>query len=221
MLQNFILVPQPYALSLGNRGELPGVTSFYFPRARQPSTLSLTFRACQPRPPSSPTSPRYGLIRESLFVLQLSQFHVVNTPSHLMAEVQPRTSASRGRGSGRAGRGGHTSRSGGRTGARQSNGDQPTATSAASLEEQGEIGQLKKQYLSQLETLRELFPDWTDDDLVFAIEETDGDLPRTIERITEGTFASASLTSSVNLSFQICLLTRSLAPRKCLTVCRC
>ena len=34
--------------------------------------------------------------------------------------------------------------------------------------------------------LKELFPDWTDADLVLAIEEADGDLERTVERISEG-----------------------------------
>lgn len=48
------------------------------------------------------------------------------------------------------------------------------------------MGQLKKGYATELETLKELFADWTDDDLVLALEDTDGDLPRTIERISEG-----------------------------------
>jgi hypothetical protein len=34
--------------------------------------------------------------------------------------------------------------------------------------------------------LKELFPDWTDADLVLAIEDSDGDLERTIEKISEG-----------------------------------
>lgn len=36
--------------------------------------------------------------------------------------------------------------------------------------------------------LKELFPDWTDADLVLAIEDSDGDLERTIEKISEGEF---------------------------------
>ena len=31
-----------------------------------------------------------------------------------------------------------------------------------------------------------MFPDWTDQDVVMALEETDGDLERTVERISEG-----------------------------------
>lgn len=53
-------------------------------------------------------------------------------------------------------------------------------------EDEGEIGQLKRHYASQLSTVKEMFPDWTDEDIVFALQETDGDLQSTIERITEG-----------------------------------
>ncbi len=55
-----------------------------------------------------------------------------------------------------------------------------------SWEDEGEIGELKRKYAQPLVTLKELFPDWTDDDLVFALQETDGDLENTIERISEG-----------------------------------
>jgi hypothetical protein len=52
--------------------------------------------------------------------------------------------------------------------------------------DQGQLGELKKRYSSQLTMLKELFPDWTDVDLVLALEESDGDLSSTIEKITEG-----------------------------------
>ena len=45
---------------------------------------------------------------------------------------------------------------------------------------------MKKQYASELVMLKELFPDWTDVDLVFALQETDGDVPATVEHITQG-----------------------------------
>ncbi|KAI9725293.1 MAG: hypothetical protein M1828_003308 [Chrysothrix sp. TS-e1954] len=106
-----------------------------------------------------------------------------------MAEVQPRTSAPRGRGSHRTGRGGFTSRGGGRTASKQANGESGTATADVPLEEQGELGLLKMQYSSELSTLREFFPDWTDEDLVYALQETDGDLQSTTERITEGSIS--------------------------------
>ena len=59
------------------------------------------------------------------------------------------------------------------------------------FEDQGEIGQLKKQYSAQLGTIREMFPDWTSEDIVFALHETGGDLERTIDRISEGTCITA------------------------------
>jgi len=102
-----------------------------------------------------------------------------------MSEVQSRPTAPRGRGSARGGRGGYGSR-GGRGGSRYSNGERTENTVPAAPEDEGEIGQLKKLYSSQLSTIKEMFPDWTDEDIVFALQETDGDLQSTIERITEG-----------------------------------
>ncbi|KKZ65265.1 hypothetical protein EMCG_08872 [[Emmonsia] crescens] len=100
-----------------------------------------------------------------------------------MSEVQFRPSGSRGRGSARGGRGGYSSR-GGRpsksTKADSENMPQP------SYEDEGEIGQLKKKHANSLSTIKELFTDWTDEDLVFALEDADGDLEIAIERITEG-----------------------------------
>jgi hypothetical protein len=45
---------------------------------------------------------------------------------------------------------------------------------------------LKKKYASDLPTLKELFPDWTDEDLVFALEDANGVLESAIEHISEG-----------------------------------
>ncbi|MCJ1389116.1 RNAPII degradation factor [Xylographa bjoerkii] len=102
-----------------------------------------------------------------------------------MAEVQPRPSAPRGRGSGRGGRGGYSSR-GGRSGPRPTNGEKSDVQATPSYEDEGELGQLKKQYASKLSTIKEMFPDWTDEDIVLALQETDGDLEGTIDRISEG-----------------------------------
>ncbi|MCJ1307508.1 RNAPII degradation factor [Agyrium rufum] len=104
-----------------------------------------------------------------------------------MAEVQSRPST-RSRGSGRGGRGGYSSR-GGRSGYRQSNGAKVLEEPALTMEDEGEVGELKKHYSVQLGTIREMFPNWTDEDIVFALHETDGDLQSTIERITEGNVA--------------------------------
>ncbi|GAB7339519.1 hypothetical protein MBLNU457_6135t1 [Dothideomycetes sp. NU457] len=101
-----------------------------------------------------------------------------------MSEIDTRTAPSRGRSSTRGGRGG-LSRGGPRGGHRQTNGS-ATESFEPSIEDQGELGELKKQYGDQLGFLKEMFPDWTDVDLVFALQETDGDLSTTIDRISEG-----------------------------------
>ena len=102
-----------------------------------------------------------------------------------MSEVKPRSSAPRGRGSGRGPRGGYSSR-GGRGGGRQTNGDKPDPVELTAPEDEGELGQLKKLHATKLTTMKEMFPDWTDEDLVFALQETDGNLEQTIERISDG-----------------------------------
>lgn len=105
-----------------------------------------------------------------------------------MSEVQARPAASRGRrGAARGGRTGFSGRGGGRTTTRQDVEDAgPESTTPSQPEDQGELGQLKKQYATQLATLSELFPDWTEEDIVFALQETDGDIEGTVERITSG-----------------------------------
>ncbi|CAD6503267.1 BgTH12-02934 [Blumeria graminis f. sp. triticale] len=112
-----------------------------------------------------------------------------------MSEVQSRPSASRGRGSARGGRGGFSSRGRGSR-AHASNGEKAD-TSQASAQEEGEIGQLKKEYSSQVSIIKEMFPDWTDEDIVFALRETDGDLELTVERITDGTISQWGEVSKV------------------------
>ena len=108
-----------------------------------------------------------------------------------MTDTAPRPAATRGRGSARGGRGG--SRGVVRHRDRQPNGDHSKeATAFDDSADQGEIGEMKKQYSSQLSTLKELFSDWTDVDLLFALQETDGDLNRTIEHISEGLTAQFS-----------------------------
>ncbi|KAJ5287641.1 hypothetical protein N7478_003327 [Penicillium angulare] len=97
-----------------------------------------------------------------------------------MSDVQNRPSA-RGRVSARGGRGGYSNR-GGRGGSSRSNADSSDLPSF----DEGEIGQMKKKYSDTLPTLRELFPDWKDEDLAFALEDSNGDLEEAIERITEG-----------------------------------
>ncbi|KAH7088281.1 hypothetical protein FB567DRAFT_620625 [Paraphoma chrysanthemicola] len=95
-----------------------------------------------------------------------------------MSEVQSRPA--RGRSTARGGRGSYASR-----GSRKTNGDGAPSNVDTSAEA-GELAELKKRYQGQLSMLKELFPDWTDADLVLAIEDSDGDLERTIEKISEG-----------------------------------
>lgn len=108
-----------------------------------------------------------------------------------MSDSQSRPSVPRGRGLSRVSRGGgvnYGSRGGAARGGGRSkaNGDQSDQSPELKYEDEGEIGELKRKYSGQLTTLKELFPDWTDEDIVFALQETDGDLDSTIERISEG-----------------------------------
>ncbi|SCN75101.1 uncharacterized protein FFM5_01151 [Fusarium fujikuroi] len=104
-----------------------------------------------------------------------------------MSEVTSRTSASRGRGSGRGGRGGFAGRGGRRT-----NGDKPdhsTADSQGAFEDEGDFGELRKQYGDKTSVIREMFPDWSEADVLFALQETNGDENEAVTRIAEGTIS--------------------------------
>jgi CUE domain len=98
-----------------------------------------------------------------------------------MSEVQSRPAAPRGRATHRGGRGGFR---GGRGASKNMRSD--SDNTPPSSEDQGELGELKMKHGSKVSTVRELFPDWTDEDVIFALEETGGDLESTIERITTG-----------------------------------
>lgn len=99
-----------------------------------------------------------------------------------MSEVAPR-GAPRSRGSFRGGRGGHSSRGG--RGGRPTAGDKATPAEPV-VEDEGEIGQLKSKYASSIKIVQEMFPDWSHEDIVFAIEENGGDLEQTISRMSDG-----------------------------------
>lgn len=102
-----------------------------------------------------------------------------------MSEVAARSSASRGRGSGRGGRGGFAGRGG-----RRANGDKTETgadTSSSAFEDEGEIGELRRLYGSKTEVIREMFPDWSEVDVLFALQETNGDENEAVTRIAEGT----------------------------------
>jgi len=122
-----------------------------------------------------------------------------------MSEVKARPSGPRGRGSGRGGRGAFSSR-GGRTSNRPTNGETPDISETIPIEDEGELGELKKHYASKLDVIKEMFPDWTDEDIVFALQETDGDLESTIDRISEGKRSSHAETPLAELSPLILLV---------------
>lgn len=100
-----------------------------------------------------------------------------------MPEVQQRPPPPpRGRGgSSRGGRsGGSFGTRGGAGRISRTNGDN------ASFEDQGEIGMLKRQYSEQLKSLREIISNWTDEDLVLALQENGGDVNQAATSITDG-----------------------------------
>lgn len=99
-----------------------------------------------------------------------------------MSEVQSRGQSSRSRGSYRGGRGGYR----GARGGAKSHGRSEDQDISPSLEEQGEVGELKAKYADQLPLLREVCEGWSDEDLVFALQETDGDVELALDRITTG-----------------------------------
>lgn len=116
-----------------------------------------------------------------------------------MSEVQSRPTPPRAsRGSARGGRGGFSSRGRGR-GGHTTNGDKSDSALLSSIEDDSEVGQLKKKYGSKVSTIKEMFPDWTDEDVVFALQETDGDLETTVDRITDGELPHSSLGSLIDL----------------------
>jgi hypothetical protein len=98
-----------------------------------------------------------------------------------MSDVQSRPAA-RGRSSARGGRGATYGSRGPRANNQTNGGLAPNDTSA----DDGELAELKRRYASELTILKDMFVDWTDEDLIVAIEESDGDIQATVEKITEG-----------------------------------
>ncbi|OQO07791.1 hypothetical protein B0A48_06582 [Cryoendolithus antarcticus] len=106
----------------------------------------------------------------------------------MTSEAETRAPPSRGRSSVRGGRGGF-GRGGPRGGRKPDHANGTTQTPLISqpvVEDEGELGEMKKKYASELSMLKDMFPDWTDVDLVFALEETSGDITATVDHITQG-----------------------------------
>lgn len=53
-------------------------------------------------------------------------------------------------------------------------------------EETEEVRGLRAKFGAKLATAKELFPDWTDEDVLYALQEANGDLEVCIVRMSEG-----------------------------------
>lgn len=107
-----------------------------------------------------------------------------------MSEVQSRSSAARGRGSGRGGRGGGSARASTRSSNRSAatNGDakHDADSSLPTLDDEGDVGELKQKYGSKVGMIKEMFSDWSDIDILYALQEADGDENLAVTRIADG-----------------------------------
>ncbi|KAK9386829.1 hypothetical protein V1515DRAFT_536864 [Lipomyces mesembrius] len=108
-----------------------------------------------------------------------------------MADVQSRPSHRTSRGGYHSSRGRSSYTSRGSATSSRSNptsentfSDPTTMASSASVDDT--IQKLKAQYLAGLESLSELFPDWSEEDLLYLLSETAGDVEIAVVRITEG-----------------------------------
>ncbi|CAG8499416.1 10535_t:CDS:10 [Ambispora gerdemannii] len=61
-----------------------------------------------------------------------------------------------------------------------------TNTNNLGIAETEEVKTLRASHQDSLATLRELFENWTDEDLLFALKDSDGDLELTVSRISDG-----------------------------------
>src|SRR5690348_13606344 len=103
-----------------------------------------------------------------------------------MSEAPSRGSSTRGRGGFRGGRGGYRGARGGKPHSSRSDEQE----NIPPLEDQGEVGELKAKYADKLPMLREICVGWGDDDLVMALEDSNGDEMVAMERITSGMLAT-------------------------------
>ncbi|KAK9373586.1 uncharacterized protein V1513DRAFT_465537 [Lipomyces chichibuensis] len=108
-----------------------------------------------------------------------------------MADVQSRPSHRTSRGGYHSSRGRSSYTSRGSATSSRSNltsdntfSDPTTMASSASVDDT--IQSLKVQYSAGLESLSELFPDWSEEDLLYLLSETAGDVETAVVRITEG-----------------------------------
>lgn len=108
-----------------------------------------------------------------------------------MSEVQSRPAPSRGRGSGRGGRGGGTTtrastRPSNRSTATNGDSKHDADSSLPTLDDEGDVGELKQKYGSKVGMIKEMFSDWSDIDILYALQEADGDENLAVTRIADG-----------------------------------
>ncbi|KAK9237648.1 hypothetical protein V1525DRAFT_403375 [Lipomyces kononenkoae] len=110
-----------------------------------------------------------------------------------MADVQSRPSHRTSRGGYHSSRGRSSQTSRGTATSSRSNASAATdntvsdpAAMASSASADDTIQSLKTQYSTGLQSLSELFPDWSDEDLLYLLSETAGDVETAVARITEG-----------------------------------
>jgi CUE domain len=108
--------------------------------------------------------------------------------SHLSRPPRSSTTGSSRFNSSRSGprRGGAT-RGGAKSPAASPTEDWSTAQEDPTTNSSEEVAQLKIKYANQLKVLRDIFPDWSSEDLVFALQEVDGDIAMATDRIAGGT----------------------------------
>jgi hypothetical protein len=56
----------------------------------------------------------------------------------------------------------------------------------SALEDEGELGQLKQKFGSKIGLIKEMFPTWSDIDILYALQEADGDENLAVTRIADG-----------------------------------
>jgi len=59
-------------------------------------------------------------------------------------------------------------------------------TTATNLSESEELRALRRKYSDRLSTLKEMFPSWTDEDLLSVLNDVNGSLEIAVGRISEG-----------------------------------
>ncbi|WFD01996.1 RNAPII degradation factor [Malassezia obtusa] len=91
----------------------------------------------------------------------------------------------------------------------------PRNRSANPADDTEQVRLLRSKYAQQLSVLQELFPDWSDEDLLFALQESGGDIELAVGRISEGhasQFASVKTKKQSRKEAAAAALTAPLVP---------